>query len=423
MVGWLLTHARDRAPSDAPPPAPPRTDSKRKAARPQRWRGMPAPFAWAPAALAAPAPVARPPLQVQDNRASLLALVEALADQLCVLQLSTVAEAALPRFGSSARLCLAHDERDEVQWFCADVMEAAYARSLPQVCALLRIKFFGPGPGAAASKPRALKRTMSVPSHATSGPTLAAAPAAAPAAASAAAPAAAPSTAPAVGPAADLHPILTAAQTERRRGVSATTRPAPEVHMSRRLSRTTSASHAAPSSASLSQAGPAPRDHKRKRPASRWSGGAASTTLVMATPKRSRMAAAPGPSADAALSSWESSPASSPPGSPSLHRSGALAAPPPSTGDGAALQLGGPDGPPRRAAWARQRSAPAGALPPPQTAPPLLPLPHAVSAARASPHATSPAAAAPDADESDVEWLVPAAKRTGAYDPLSLMRS
>ena len=208
---------------------------------------------------------------------SLAGVFDMLADQLCLLQFTAHLSAGQPAYGSAARTRAVSDERDEAQWFCADVLEPAFSASLPRLCAQLRAKCFGPGPAAVPNTPRRMKRTVSAPS----------------AQPRADAPRAA-----------DLHEILSGerARPERRR--SGLARPPAEVHMSRRFVRTSSATQ------------PLAPVHKRKRPAMRRPPAERTThTLVSATPEHVRTVP------------WPPAPPSpeSPSASPSVRRTSLLA--------------------------------------------------------------------------------------------------
>ncbi|WFD32597.1 hypothetical protein MSPP1_003645 [Malassezia sp. CBS 17886] len=330
LVCWLLCRG-------APPRSPPRTRRKTKAAK--RWLAPmhPAPFhfPWQPAA-GAPSATEVPPAADATRAAeahpaaeALLAgeappasfdVLESLADHLCLLQFSAHMASSghgSALFGSAARVRAADDERDEAQWFCADVVEPAFLQRLPRACAMLRMKCFGPAmPSVPTPKRSRLHRVASAP-HATAPHAEDHAPQ-------------------------ERHTLQRILTQERTR-----TRTAPaaravdrEVHMLRRFVRTgctggrrasvhRGASAAAPAAVDGAVAGVTPvggavaqatapvepdaqgrahasaggtahcTPHRRKRFASRWSGGdgAGATTLVSATPERPRAGSARGAAA------------------------------------------------------------------------------------------------------------------------------
>ncbi|WFD24692.1 hypothetical protein MEQU1_003395 [Malassezia equina] len=108
-----------------------RDKSKRKAARTQRWQGFPTPFTWN-ALSPAPAPSSvKDVLDIRADQPSLSALFEAYADQLCLLQLSAKLSSSEWMYGSDARISTPNDDRDEAQWFCADVVERYFDHVAP----------------------------------------------------------------------------------------------------------------------------------------------------------------------------------------------------------------------------------------------------------------------------------------------------
>lgn len=279
LVFWLLRlgteHPEATAPrAPAPPSTPARPKSKRKAAPARRWTGpsLAAPFAfpWDTRTVtptkAPPVPGAAAPSPARVDRTdpeSLLALLDSLADHMCLLQVSTsmAGDAAVPKYGSAARDRLPQDERDEAQWLCADVIEPAFRKSLPRACAQLRAKCFVPEAtlGATPKPVRRFERVASAP---------------------------APAPAPASRPsrvAEPLHHVLEeerASQRTTRR--SSTPRAPQEVHMGRRLVRSTSMGH----SASNERAAPAERPQDRPPPRREAPPSGSGVTIVSATPER-----------------------------------------------------------------------------------------------------------------------------------------
>ncbi|PKI85934.1 hypothetical protein MVES1_000167 [Malassezia vespertilionis] len=146
VVCYLLREARNE--TILGPTSPHK--SKRKSAKAQRWLGpalaTPLVFPWA-AQVPPPLP-ASPPRTPTLAPASLHALYETLADQLCLLQITSEAYGP-PLYGSAARVMARDDARDdardEAQWVCAEIIEPFYKSRLPNECAQLRAKCFGPG--------------------------------------------------------------------------------------------------------------------------------------------------------------------------------------------------------------------------------------------------------------------------------------
>lgn len=186
---------------------------------------------------------------------SLRPLFDALADHVCLLQLSTTLDTSPNsawQFGSATRQVPIHDERDEAQWFCEDVIGTFYAKALPAEYGTLRVKCFGPGLFASPVHRRRWHRTASAPQ---------------------------PPPPPPPTVTHESHPILDAERTEKRRPWPSSLRSSNQVHMSRRLVR--AQSH-------MMQPPPAqPPTSKRKRPASRWASSPAKT-LVTETPRHPR---------------------------------------------------------------------------------------------------------------------------------------
>lgn len=181
------------------------------------------------------------PADFTDPLASLPPLWESLADYLCLLQCAPVgASSAL--YGSAARVHTAHDERDDAQWLCADILDPAFSKHLPKECSQLRTKCFGPS---AASTPLRSRRRRS---ETVSAPRPASA------------------------------PVL--AKSETRTMIRAGWKQK-EVHMPRQLKRSTSTSG---TKVPVVQ-------HKRKRPASRWGAATSAPMLVCATPEKPRASA------------------------------------------------------------------------------------------------------------------------------------
>lgn len=60
-------------------------------------------------------------------------------------QIATAHEEAQLLFGSAGRPIDPHDEHDELQWFCADIVQPMFGSSLPHQCAAIRNKCFVPG--------------------------------------------------------------------------------------------------------------------------------------------------------------------------------------------------------------------------------------------------------------------------------------
>ncbi|KAL4400428.1 hypothetical protein ACI68E_003345 [Malassezia pachydermatis] len=294
LVAWMLTQTPSSSSSSAVPSSAVstgRSSSKRKASRTHRWPGIPTPFAWGATAPRTSPPTKRQELAIAADYASLSALFEALADQLCLLQFSSTLAESATLYGSQSRWRSHHDQRDEAQWFCADVMEPVFQPQLSMFCTTLRTKCFGPGPATTPVRRRRMKRTVSAPSKPTrtTEPKLA------------------------------LGTMLSAEHADRRRSLSGQTRTPTEVHMSRRLVRTHSTTSVP--TPSLTSTEPTPSatapsstlSHKRKRPASRWA-GAPIQTLVMATPEHTRIVP------NIPIIPEDVSPSSSPPMSPSLDR-------------------------------------------------------------------------------------------------------
>ena len=184
---------------------------------------------------------------------SLRPLFDALADHVCLLQLSTTLDkspVSAWQFGSATRQAHIHDERDEAQWFCEDVIGAFFAKSLPAEYGTLRVKCFGPGLFSSPVRRRRWHRTASAPQA--PPPTITH----------------------------ESHPILNAERTEKRRPWPSSVRSSNQVHMSRRLVRTQSHTIQPPPP-------PPARTSKRKRPASRWVSSPVKT-LVTETPRHPR---------------------------------------------------------------------------------------------------------------------------------------
>lgn len=183
---------------------------------------------------------------------SLRPLFDALADHVCLLQLSTTlytSPISAWQFGSATRQVPIHDERDEAQWFCEDVIGTFYAQALPAEYGTLRVKCFGPGLSASPVRRRRWHRTASAPQP--PPPTVTH----------------------------ESHPILDAERTEKRRPWPSFVRSSNQVHMSRRIVRT--------QSHMMQPTPPQVPTSKRKRPASRWASSPAKT-LVTETPRHPR---------------------------------------------------------------------------------------------------------------------------------------
>lgn len=346
------------------------TKSKRKAARTQRWQGFPTPFAWG-TVHPAPAPSPLKDLEIRADQPSLRALFDAYADQLCLLQLSAGLSSSRAMYGSDTRIQTAHDDRDEAQWFCADVVERYFERLAPRMCATLRSKCFAPGPSLTPTRRRPWKRRYSAKA------------------------APVPESAPAPQ---EKHSILQAERTTKRSSLTTSSRISNEVVMSRRLvrpaslQRTTSAplSTSMPSSmARTTSALPSKRQrtdaHDARAPAK---------MLVSATPER------PPPQ----VMEHASSPGSSPPSSPTGHKGESLgentATPPP-------LE-------PARLPPLSTQAAPS--LEHRSSSPSDMPRSRSVVQA---PDALARSLAGMD-DESDVELVIPSSRKAAMYiDPLS----
>ncbi|WFD44258.1 hypothetical protein MPSI1_002924 [Malassezia psittaci] len=183
-------------------------------------------------------------------------LLDQLGDYLCLLECAPIPQAQA-LFGSASRTQGANDTMDEAQWVCSELLEKAFGDTLPNECARLHDKCFGPEPiSAILSSPRvkqpnestrSFQRTKSAPSQAVLKPT--------------------------------------SAQQDETRTTIRSDRRQREVHMPRQFKRSASiASTASSSTVSL---------HKRKRAASRWEGGKDAQTLVLATPTKQRASSIP----------------------------------------------------------------------------------------------------------------------------------
>ncbi|CCV00581.1 unnamed protein product [Malassezia sympodialis ATCC 42132] len=351
--------------------------SKRKAVRTQRWQGFPAPFAWG---TAHPAPAQSPvrDLEIRADQPALQALFDAYADQLCLLQLSAGLSLSRPMYGSDTRIQAANDERDEAQWFCADVAERYFEHLAPRMCATLRSKCFAPGPSLTPRRRRPWKRSVS---------------------------AAKPGPAPEAPPVPqERHPILHAERTTRRSSLTSSTRISNEVVMSRRLVRPVSLQRTSSAPLTTTMASSAARPAsvqagKRQRTDSHEA-RAPAKTLVSATPER------------APLQSMErpSTPDSSPPTSPTGLKGEPL-------GMDSALQ------PPAQPV----RLTPVGAQASPacdrrSVSPSDAPRSRSMLQDRPmrSPDALARSLANMDEDESDVELVIPSSRKAAMYiDPLS----
>lgn len=272
-------------------------------------------------------------------------------------------------FGSDARISTPNDDRDEAQWFCADVVERYFDHVAPRMCATLRSKCFAPGPSHTPTRRRPWKRSVS---------------------------SAKPAAPPSQTSTQDVHPILHAERTTRRSSLSNSTRISNEVVMSRRLSRPVSLQRT--SSAPLYAASTARTAlvHGSKRQKTHASETRApAKTLVSATPERSHTEPTERPS----------SPNSSPPTSPTSHRGDPLGSsttelvrsPPPA--------LSHPGSPSEdRASFSRGLSR-SQSMVEERPAPTMPPASRATDA---------------DADDSDVELVIPSSRKAAlCIDPLS----
>lgn len=228
LVFWLLSK---NPPQDtAQRPAPPRTAP----ITPAFWGNSPAPIP-----------------KKQDT--TLQALLPALSDQLCLVQFSAELARgnAAPLYGSASRPNGQLDGRDEAQWLCADIIDPAFRHILPRQCAQLRAKCFVPDAGASPVRRIRLERVSSAPQE---------------------------------PPRRREKPLSAALEAERSIRTGQKPQAAREVHMGRRLVRSTSTGSVSGSALSTG----ARPVHKRKGQASRW--GSQSQTLVAATPERPRHA-------------------------------------------------------------------------------------------------------------------------------------
>ncbi|WFD21010.1 hypothetical protein MCAP1_003265 [Malassezia caprae] len=343
------------------------TKSKRKAARTQRWQGFPTPFAWG---TVRPAPASSPvkDLEVRADQPSLRALFDAYADQLCLLQLSAGLSSSRAIYGSDVRTHAPHDDRDEAQWFCADVVERYFEHLAPRMCATLRSKCFAPGPSLTPTRRRPWKRSSS------------------------AKPPPPPEPVPAPQ---EKHPLLQADRTARRSSLSSS-RISNEVVMSRRLvrpsslQRTSSAPLTTSMSSTMARTSSA-QASKRQRTMTHDERSSAKT-LVSATPERP----------PAQVMEQLMSPTSSPPTSPTGHRGEPLGADmslrpsEPARSPHVSLQEAAP-------AWDRRSSSPSD-------------MPRSRSTTQVL---DAPSLAGMD-DESDVELVIPSSRKAAMYiDPLS----
>ncbi|WFD00238.1 hypothetical protein MYAM1_002986 [Malassezia yamatoensis] len=183
-------------------------------------------------------------------------LWDQLGDYLCLLECAPVPQAQA-LFGSASRIHDANDTMDEAQWVCSEVLEKAFSDTLPNECARLHDKCFGPEPiptmlasprvKQPSESTRSFQRTKSAPSQAVPRPS--------------------------------------STQQDETRTTIRSDRRQREVHMPRQLKRSASIASTATSSTNPL--------HKRKRAASRWEGGTDAQTLVLATPTKPRASSIP----------------------------------------------------------------------------------------------------------------------------------
>ena len=274
IVAWLLPHV-PKVPSTHARYDTSSYSKRRKHSKPKSWHAPHIPFADV-AMERLPTTNEPKELSIEMTYDSLRALYEALADQLCLLQFSATLTPCAWVFGSGARVKTMQDERDEAQWFCADVFGSTYASSLPKEYEILRLKCFGPGlTETTPTRRRRMERTSSAP--------LASMPVE---------PSSARESTSVSGSVHENHPILDAERSSQRRLLT-TLRSTNEVHMTRRLVRTHSYTpqsttlHSPMSTPTATAPSTSMRHHKRKAPANRWASVPAKT-LVMETPRHVR---------------------------------------------------------------------------------------------------------------------------------------
>jgi hypothetical protein len=161
----------DGSSEDAPGDVPAKKRRRKEPAR--RWTGQmgASGFPWArPTGESSSPRLEEGALERGTSPVSLTRRFEAIIDRLALLGVtaslsfdvapvevarsSSARPAAPVHFGTAARDKQAGDERDELQWLCADVVEPLFGRLLPRQVAALRARAFTPGlPGATPARP------------------------------------------------------------------------------------------------------------------------------------------------------------------------------------------------------------------------------------------------------------------------------